>query len=101
MNRMLRLVAKGKTEKRASRSTMLRVKEEIGRQDKRFAAFERSRPSIRLGIACLEDEVAEAKQAFEDDRHDDFCGLGWSGTTDELIQVAAVAIRLARDIRGQ
>lgn len=82
-------------------TTMERIVAEVERQDQRFGHFTRDRPSIRLGIACLEDEVAETLRAFDDDRHDDFCGLGWSGTTDELIQVAAVATRLARDIRGR
>ncbi len=83
----------------ASPTVAQMIEREVERQDQRWPAFERDRRSIRLGIACLEDETKEVFQAFEDDRHDDFCGLGWLGTTDELIQVAALATRLARDLR--
>jgi hypothetical protein len=75
-----------------------RIATEVTRQEKRWGDFERSRESIRLGLACIEDEVREAFQAFEEDRHDDFCGLGWSGTIGELVQVAALATRLATDL---
>lgn len=70
------------------------LEREIVSQHSRFGAFENTRPSLRLGFACLEDEMREAVEAYEDDRHDDFCGLGFSATQEELLQVAAVALRL-------
>jgi hypothetical protein len=71
-----------------------RVRAEVARQDDRWGEFENRRPSIRLAFACLEDEVDEARRAYEADRHDDFCGLGFSDTQAELVQVAAIALRL-------
>lgn len=70
------------------------LRREIIAQHTRFGPFENRRPSLRLGFACLEDELCEAAEAYEDDRHDDFCGLGFSHTQEELLQVAAVALRL-------
>jgi hypothetical protein len=70
------------------------LRREIADQHSRFGSFVNERASLRLGFACLEDELREAIEAYEDDRHDDFCGLGFAHTQEELLQVAAVAIRL-------
>lgn len=72
------------------------IADEIERQDRLWAPFQNKRPSLRLGFACLEDEVREALDAYNDDRNDEFCGLGFSHTQKELIQVTAIAIRMLR-----
>jgi hypothetical protein len=77
-----------------------RLAAEIERQDARFGEFTNNRASIRLGFACLEDEVAESLEAYEDDRRDDFCGLGFMATQEELVQVAALAHRLLAAFPG-
>lgn len=70
------------------------IQAEVQRQDARWGAFTNDRPSIRLGLACLEDEARESRDAYRDDCHDDFCGLGFMHTQEELVQTAAIAIRL-------
>lgn len=77
-----------------------RLMAEIARQEAEWGPFTPRRPSVRLGFACLEDELKEAFEAYEDDRHDDFCGLGFVHTQEELIQVAAIACRLVEAFNG-
>ena len=49
---------------------------------------------VRLGVACLEDEVNETRDAWREDlRSGD-----WSHTREEALQVAALALRLVRQI---
>lgn len=74
------------------------VVEEVKRQDSRFGRFGHERKDVRLAIACLEDEVREAFQAFEGDRRDQDLGPRWAYTQGEVTQVAAIAIRLVYDI---
>lgn len=67
---------------------------EVARQDEKHGPFEGSvLGRSRLAIACLEDEVAEAKQAWRDERK----ALTWDETYTEVLQVAAVAVRALRD----
>jgi hypothetical protein len=47
----------------------------------------------RLALASLEDEVAEALQAWRDER----ARPDWPDTRAEVLQVAAVAVRSLRD----
>lgn len=68
----------------------------VRHQDKRYGPMVGDLPGVRLGIAVLEDEVAEALQAWRDERRDE----GWPATGVEVFQVAAVAVRLFRDSRG-
>lgn len=81
-------------------TTAERLTAEIARQETEWGPFTPHRPSVRLGFACLEDELKEALEAYEDDRHDDFCGLGFIHTQEELIQVAAIACRLVEAFNG-
>lgn len=69
--------------------------EEIRRQDHKHGPYERqSRLGVsRLAIATLEDEVAEVKDAWREERRSD----DWSHTREEVLQVAAVAVRTLRD----
>lgn len=71
------------------------VAEEIERQDARYGAFADDVTSVRLAIACLEDETREVREAWQEwkKRPD------WYSLREEAIQVAAIAMRLARDVR--
>ncbi len=67
---------------------------EIARQDARHGEFTGTPLGrSRLAIACLEDEVAEVLQAWRDERR----VVGWDMTRNEVLQVAAVAVRALRD----
>lgn len=72
-----------------------RLIEEVARQDEKHGPFRGTSQlgTSRLAIACLEDEVAEAKEAWRDERSGDT----WEHTREEVLQVAAVAIRALRD----
>lgn len=69
------------------------IREEVRRQDAAYGRFDPSVGSMRLAVACLEDESAECLDAWQQwkRRPDWYCLRG------EAIQVAAVAYRLARD----
>jgi hypothetical protein len=70
------------------------VLSEIARQDKKHGPFQGTIIGrSRLALACIEDEVAEAKQAWHVERS----GLLWEATRIEVVQVAAVAVRTLRD----
>ena len=62
----------------------------IAKQVERYGGFEPTLPGLRLAVACLEDEVAEVRDAWRAERRGPG---GWSQTYDELLDVAAVAIR--------
>lgn len=68
---------------------------EIGRQDEKHGPFsgDSQLGRSRLALASLEDEVAEALQAWRDER----TATTWENTRAEVLQVAAVAIRALRD----
>lgn len=67
---------------------------EIARQDEKHGPFEGTKLGrSRLALARLEDEVQEAKDAWRSERE----GLLWERTRDEVLQVAAVAMRALRD----
>jgi hypothetical protein len=67
---------------------------EIARQDEKHGPFEGTiLGRSRLALACLEDEVEEARDAWRSERK----GLLWEATREEVVQVAAVAIRTLRD----
>ncbi len=68
------------------------VAHEVARQDAQYGPFADDVASVRLAVACLEDEVREARDAWDKwKRRPD-----WFGLRQEAIQVAAVASRLAR-----
>jgi hypothetical protein len=68
--------------------------EEVDRQDAKHGPFEGTTLGrSRLAIACLEDEVEEAREAWRSERK----ALTWDETRAEVLQVAAVAIRTLRD----
>jgi hypothetical protein len=73
---------------------MARLRAEIASQDVKHGPFAGTRLGrSRLALACLEDEVREALDAWRDDRQ-----LGeWPHMHGELYQVAAAAIRAIRD----
>lgn len=67
---------------------------EIARQDEKHGPFGGTvLGRSRLAIACLEDEVAEAREAWRSERK----ALTWDATREEVLQVAAVAMRALRD----
>ena len=70
---------------------------EAQRQDRKHGRFTGATAlgRSRLAIACLEDEIAEVKEAWREERRTD----GWAHTEEELLQVAAVAMRALRDLR--
>ena len=70
---------------------------EMARQDAKHAWFSATTAlgRSRLAIACLEDEIIEVKDAWRSERRVD----GWAHTEEELLQVAAVAMRALRDLR--
>lgn len=71
-----------------------RLTQEIARQDEKHGPFQGTvLGRSRLAIACLEDEVAEVLLAWRSERK----GLDWYDTREEVLQVAAVAIRTLRD----
>ena len=67
-----------------------RILAECARQDSNYPPFEPTHPGVRLGVAVLEDEVREARDAWRDDRR----VPGWPLVEGEVVQVAAVALRL-------
>ena len=64
------------------------------RQDEKYAPFGSDVATVRLAIACMEDEVREVRQAWQEwhQRPD------WFNVRTEAVQLAAVALRLVRDI---
>lgn len=68
---------------------------EVDRQDAKHGPYDRqSRLGVsRLAIATLEDEVAEAKDAWREERR----APDWPHTREEVLQVGAVAVRTLRD----
>jgi hypothetical protein len=69
------------------------VLERLYNHDQRMGCnWTATRNGLRLGLAALEDETAEALAAWRDDRRRD----GWAETRDEVLDVAAVAFRLLR-----
>lgn len=76
---------------------LVELEDEIVRQDqlhgRRFDA-ESELGQIRLGVACLEDEAVETRNAWREERKVD----GWAKVREEALQTAAVALRLVRQI---
>jgi hypothetical protein len=72
------------------------LRTEIERQDVKHGRFSASTPLgySRLAIACLEDEVTEVRDAWREERKSPH----WNHTLEELLQVAAVAMRAYRDL---
>lgn len=72
-----------------------RLLDEIERQDAKHGGFSGATPlgRSRLGLACLEDEIAEALQAWREERQ----APTFEKTRAEVLQVAAVALRILRD----
>jgi hypothetical protein len=67
---------------------------EVARQDAKHGPFEGTPLGrSRLALACLEDEVAEALDAWRAECR----GPTWTQTREEVMQVAAVALRTLRD----
>lgn len=69
---------------------------EIQRQDAKHGSLnhcEYDLARLRLALAVLEDEIAEALVAYRDERS----ANGWPETRAEVLQIAAVAMRILRD----
>jgi hypothetical protein len=70
------------------------LRAEITRQDGKHGPFEGTRlGASRLALACIEDELNEAYDAWRDERQ---AGV-FEHTRTEVLQIAAVAIRAIRD----
>ena len=73
---------------------LMQLETEVRRQDAKHGPFQGTRLGrSRLALACLEDEVAEAKEAWRADRK----LPEWPTARVEVLQVAAVAFRALRD----
>lgn len=72
---------------------------EVVRADEKHGPLNHGLPSVlassRLSVACLEDELEECLQAWREDRRTP----GMPHLREELIQVAALAMRAVRDLR--
>lgn len=68
--------------------------DEIKRQDNKHGPFEGTiLGKSRLALACIEDELEEALIAWRMERFEGH----WAETRQEVLQVAAVAMRALRD----
>lgn len=86
--------APGDTERTVVNPLIYRLIEEIQRQDEKHGPYQGTiLGRSRLALATLEDEVAEAKDAWRSERK----AVTWDETRAEVLQVAAVAIRTLRD----
>lgn len=74
------------------------VSAEIKRQDACYGRFLCTAIALRAGLALLGDELAECVEAWDDGHH---TGNDYGALRDELTQVAALAMRLARDINAE
>lgn len=73
---------------------MFALIQEIERQDEKHGPYQGTTLGrSRLALATLEDEVAEAREAWRSERK----ALNWNDTRAEVLQVAAVAMRALRD----
>jgi NTP pyrophosphatase (non-canonical NTP hydrolase) len=63
-------------------------------QDRRYGSFGSDVAGVRLALACLQDELAEALDAWRTERRSPH----WGATGSEVMDVVAVAVRLLRDI---
>lgn len=73
------------------------VRREVERQDGKHGPFTGTRLGrSRLALACLQDEIAEALEAWRYERME----KEWADARVEVIQVAAVAVRAVRDAFG-
>jgi hypothetical protein len=70
------------------------VLREVERQDEKHGPFEGTPLGrSRLALACMQDEIAEALEAWRYERLEP----NWPDTRNEVLQVAAVAVRAIRD----
>lgn len=70
---------------------------EIKRQEEIHpVGFPATRDGLRLGLAALEDELEEARDEWRANRRTE----GWGGLRMELMQIAAVALRMVRSLDG-
>lgn len=77
---------------------LVELAEEIERQDVKHGPYQGTTLGrSRLALATLEDEVAEALEAWRSERK----APDWNATRTEVMQVAAVAIRTIRDALGE
>ena len=70
----------------------------VDHQDRRYGPFTPDVSGVRLALACLEDEVDEAKDAWRSERKPRRGTKAWATTTAEVMDVAAVSVRLLRDM---
>lgn len=74
---------------------MLSVADEIRRLDDiHLPGFPPTYDGVRLGLAMMQDELNEALDAWRCERR----GCGWEHTRAELVQVAAIAVRVMREM---
>lgn len=76
-----------------------RVAAEVRRQDA-VSTYGTDRDGVRLALACLQDEVAEALDAFQRDKRP-IEGRTWQQTQDEVVQAVAIGLRLLRDLAAE
>jgi len=67
---------------------------EMLQQDRMYGTWGSSSAQVRLAIACMDDEVQEALVEWQRYR----ATTDWLSVRAEALQVAAVAMRLVRDL---
>lgn len=82
------------TEKLTLEQSTSEVLREVAKQDSNYGSFGTTAPEVLLALACLDEELEEAKQQWRDwkSRPD------WFGLRKEAVQIAAIALRLIRDV---
>lgn len=73
-----------------------RVAREIARQDV-VSTYGTDRDGVRLALACMQDELNEALEAFQAEKRP-IDGRTWARAQEELVQAVAVGLRVLRDL---
>lgn len=82
---------------RLTRNSLADLGDEVARQDSiHRLGYSASRDDVRLALATIQDELDEALVAWREERGKE----GWTETAEEILQAAAVALRLYRTIKA-
>ena len=72
------------------------VDREMERQDG-VSTYGTDRDGVRLALACMQDELDEALEAFQAEKRP-IEGRTWARVQEETVQTVAVGLRLLRDL---
>lgn len=73
-----------------ARAMLAEIQRVMAQQEAKYGPFVADVPGVRLAVAVLEDETAEVRDAWREERRVD----SWEHTREEAMQVAVVALRL-------